>query len=66
MLLSSVPMRELEAWERRKTRSTQAFHILVPHFFFRCKEKYFIVFSAEKLLFFDISIFILAFLQIDI
>ena len=39
MLLSSVSMRKLEAWERRKTRRTQAFHILV---FSRCEGKQFI------------------------
>ena len=38
MLLSSVPMKKLEAWERRKTRRTQAFHILVPYFFSWCRE----------------------------
>ena len=30
MLLSLVPMRKSEAWERRKTGRTQVFPILVP------------------------------------
>ena len=38
MLFFSVFMIKLEAWGRRKTQRTQAFHILVPSFFSRCEE----------------------------
>ena len=40
---SSVSMIKLELWRRKKTKRTQAFHILVPSFFFRCEEYNFLL-----------------------
>ena len=40
---SSVSMIKLESWRRTKTKRNQAFHILVPSFFSRCKEYSFLL-----------------------